>query len=158
MKIARIKHGRGFSLIEIAVVLLIIAVLVSIVAIPISSRDEQSRISEMNRQLDTIKEALIVYAFANGRLPCPATDGNIYGAANSSGAESPTGGGACTVKLGSVPASALGVSPVDSSGFAIDAWVKTNNSILNDLAGIGSGGCLTVFHPFASPKFPLISV
>ena len=138
--------SRGFSLIEIAVVLLIISVLISIVAIPLATQIEQQRVAETNKQLDVIKEALIGYALANGRLPCPATSG-------SNGTEAPIGGGACTVKAGYVPAATLGISPVDSSGFAIDAWGTTQNRIIYAVANIASAsgtGC-----PAGGVAFPL---
>src|SRR5260221_3328759 len=156
MNPGKFNQSVGFSLIEIAVVLLIISVLVSIAAIPISTQLEQQRVVETNKQLDLIKEALIGYALANGRLPCPATDGINYGAANSNGGESPVGGGTCTVKLGYVPAATLGVSPVDSSGFAIDAWGITQNRIIYGVAdtivnSTGTAGCpLVSSHPLTT--------
>ncbi len=150
----KICGGHGFSLIEIAVVLVIISVLVSIVAIPISTQLEQQRVVDTNKQLEGIKEALIGYALANGRLPCPATDGSTYGTINSSGAEAPVGGGACSVKLGYVPAATLGVSPVDSSGFAIDSWGLSKNRILYAVADINvtaSASCPTPLdHPLTT--------
>ena len=143
--------SRGFSLIEIAVVLLIISVLISIVAIPLATQIEQQRVAETNKQLDVIKEALIGYALANGRLPCPATSG-------SNGTEAPIGGGACTVKAGYVPAATLGISPVDSSGFAIDAWGTTQNRIIYAVANIasasGTGGSLSVLAQADSTVTP----
>ncbi|HEX9391905.1 MAG TPA: prepilin-type N-terminal cleavage/methylation domain-containing protein [Usitatibacteraceae bacterium] len=145
----------GFSLIEIAVVLFIISVLVSIVAIPMATQVDQQRVTDTSKQLEIIKEAVIGFAMANGRLPCPATDGTIYGTSNSNGVESPAGGGICTVKLGYVPAVTLGVSPVDSAGFAIDAWGTAQNRIIYavaDIANATGAGCpaLGAAHPLTT--------
>ena len=125
MKTTQPRLNHGFSLIEIAIVLVIISVLVSIVAIPLSTQLEQRRIEDTNKQLETIKEALIGYALANGRFPCAAgpTD---------NGRESLTttaASGACNKYIGFVPAVTLGLSPIDSSGFAVDAWGLTQNRI-----------------------------
>lgn len=126
----------GFSLVEIAVVLVIISVLIAIVAVPLATQIEQRRTEATLKQLEVIKEALIGFATAKGRLPCPAT-------LNSAGLESfctsATGAcvwttteqahGRCESNTAFVPAVALGVSPVDPSGFALDAWELPQNRI-----------------------------
>lgn len=126
----------GFSLVEIAVVLVIISVLIAIVAVPLATQVEQRRTGETLKQLEVIKEALIGFASAKGRLPCPATP-------NSAGQESfcTAASGACTATLieqphgrcesnvAFLPAVTLGISPVDSSGFALDAWGLLQNRI-----------------------------
>ena len=68
----KITSENGFSLVEIAVVLVIISVLLTIAVVPIAAQIEQRRTEETLRQLETIKEALLGFAIANGRLPCPA--------------------------------------------------------------------------------------
>jgi type II secretory pathway pseudopilin PulG len=124
----------GFSLVEIAVVLLIIAVLTTIVAVPLATQVEQQRISDTQRQLENIREALLGYAMANGRLPCPATS-------TSNGAEAFAPGGSavngnCSSFVGFVPSSTLGLAPVDTEGFAADAWGLTANRIRYAVRGI----------------------
>lgn len=109
----------GFSLVEIAVVLVIITILLSMVAVPIATQVEQRRVDDTQKILETAKDALYGYASANGRLPCPAVAG-------SAGQESPIGGGVCTTQFGFLPAVTLGITPVDASGFATDAWVDGN--------------------------------
>jgi len=127
------KRASGFSLVEIAVVLVIIAILVTAVGIPLASQFDQQRTAETQKQLEAIKEAIYGFAMANGRLPCPATDGVTYGAASSNGNEAPSGG-TCTVKLGYVPAVTLGISNIDSTGLALDAWGLSANRILYGVA------------------------
>jgi prepilin-type N-terminal cleavage/methylation domain-containing protein len=106
---------QGFTLVEMAIVLLIVGLLLGGLLPILSSQVDQRHVSETSKQLDEIKEALIGYAVINGRLPCPAY---------STGAESPaTGTGICDHPYnGFVPAATLGLSGTDSSGFAVDSW------------------------------------
>lgn len=64
---------RGFSLVELAIVLAIVALLLGSLLPTISSQMEQQRRNETRKQMDEIKEALIGYAVINGALPCPTT-------------------------------------------------------------------------------------
>jgi prepilin-type N-terminal cleavage/methylation domain-containing protein len=105
----------GFSLIEMAIVLFIVALLLGGLLPTLTSQVDQRHISETNKQLNEIKEALIGYAIINGRLPCPA-------APNSTGVESPSGGACSNLYNGFVPASSLGLAGTDSAGYAVDAW------------------------------------
>lgn len=111
------RNYLGFSLIEIAIVLVILAVLVTIVAVPLSSQVDSQRTADTNKQLEQIKEAIYGFAMANGRLPCPL----LAGAA--SGVEPPPPvNGACPTYVGLLPAATLGLTPTDANGFASDAW------------------------------------
>lgn len=132
--------ARGFSLIEIAIVLVIISVLLAVVVVPLSGQIQQQRASETRKQLEAIREALNGYAVANGRLPCPATDGVLFGSSNSNGVEKPLGGGACDVRVGLLPAATLSISPVDQEGFAIDAWASVKNRIVYAVADTPASG------------------
>ena len=112
----------GFSLVEIAVVLVIISILITIVAVPLASQIEQRRTEETQKQLEAIKEAIIGFALARGRLPCAAISNG-----NESIVDESTG--VCTAYSGFLPAVTLGIAPVDSGGFAIDAWGLPQNRI-----------------------------
>ncbi len=108
--------AHGFTLVEIAVVLLIVALLMGGLVPTLSGQIERRRVSETSKQLDEIQQALIGYAVINGRLPCPA-------APNATGVESPAGGGICTnLHNGFLPAATLGLPGTDSAGYAVDAW------------------------------------
>lgn len=117
--VARRAHRTGgFTLIELALTLAIIAVLGAGLLVPFVAQIAQRNISETERTLELAREALIGYAIANGRLPCPATD-------TSNGLESPSppaANGACTTYYGFLPAATLGLTPVDAQGYAVDAW------------------------------------
>lgn len=71
-----IKYKSGFTLVEMAIVLVIVGLLVSAFLTPLSAQLEQSRNAEVRRDLLEIKEALLGFAVINSQLPCPDTDGN----------------------------------------------------------------------------------
>ena len=107
----------GFSLVELAVVMTIVALLLGGLIFTLSAQTEQRNFEETRRRLEQARELLLGYAIVNGRLPCPAT-------AASAGDESPLGGGTCNPAnyAGWLPAKTIGFYPVDSGGYAIDVW------------------------------------
>jgi prepilin-type N-terminal cleavage/methylation domain-containing protein len=108
----------AFTLIELAVVLLIIGLLLGSLMYTLSAQTDQRTREQTQRTLEQAREAVLGYAVANGRLPCPAS-------ATSLGVESdsPAGSGDCTNYYdGFLPAVTLGFQPVDAQGFAVDAW------------------------------------
>jgi prepilin-type N-terminal cleavage/methylation domain-containing protein len=104
----------GFTLAELAIAMVIVGLLLASAFIPLSAQIELRAISDTQRTMDGIRESLIGYAQANGRLPCPATGSIATGAANA-GVELLTGN-ACTSALGVVPWATLGVPETDSWG------------------------------------------
>jgi len=129
--------SRGFSLTELAVVFAIVALLIGGAMMTLSAQIEQRNYDETQHRLNAAADALIAFAIVNGKLPCPARYTNA--ASNSAGQESYcvaatgtcAGGETLTVQThgncsnfydGYVPAKSVGVTPTDSSGFAIDAW------------------------------------
>jgi len=110
------RHTHGFTLLEMAVVLAIVALLLGSGLSLVSVQIEQQRIKDTQKTLGDAKEALIGYALINGRLPCPA-------APATTGVENPAGGGACTnFNNGFLPAITLGLPGIDSNGYLTDAW------------------------------------
>jgi prepilin-type N-terminal cleavage/methylation domain-containing protein len=63
---------QGFSLVELAVVLVIVSLLAGGLIFGLSAQREAAALQDARRQLETVKEALLGFAMANGRLPCPA--------------------------------------------------------------------------------------
>ena len=110
----------GFSLVEMAVVLVILAILITAIGVPLGTQLDQQRAVDTQKQLETIKEAIYGFAMANGRLPCPATTGAA------SAVSSPAISGVCTQPVGFVPAVTLGLASPDPGGFAIDGWNDGN--------------------------------
>lgn len=76
------RHQQGFTLVELAIVLVIVALLTSGLMMGMTAQRKSAENSDAQRQLENIREALLGFAMTNGRLPCPAqpnlpnTDGN----------------------------------------------------------------------------------
>ncbi len=107
---------RGFSLVEMAVVVAILGLLLVTAMYTLSAQQQQRAREETQRRLEQAREAILGFAVANGRLPCPA---------GATGVEALTGA-ECTTYVGFLPAATIAFQPVDSSGFALDSW---NNRI-----------------------------
>lgn len=102
------KTLKGFTLIEMAVVFTIVAFLVGGLLIPLTTQIDVTKIQSTEKTLAQVKEALINYAVANNRLPCPASDENT-------GLEYPT---LCddTSNEGFLPWANLGIGRYDAWG------------------------------------------
>ena len=72
MKTSSSNHRRGFTLVELTIVLIIIALLSGGLMMGVSAQRENSERTDAQRQLENIREALLGFAIAKGRLPCPA--------------------------------------------------------------------------------------
>ncbi|MES2625949.1 MAG: type II secretion system protein [Pseudomonadota bacterium] len=109
-------HQIGFSLIEMAMVLMIIGTLMGGVLVAVSQTTENARRSTARNQLREVETALYGYAQIHGRLPCPARH-------DSSGKEVPEGGVNCTSPNGFVPAVTLNLNgAVNTDGLLLDPW------------------------------------
>jgi prepilin-type N-terminal cleavage/methylation domain-containing protein len=115
---------RGFSLLEVAVVLFIITLLLGSILVPLSSQVEQKQISETQKTLDEIREALVGYAVANGNLPCPDTDAD--------GTENVNAGtGLCSTITGNI---ASGRLPYTNLGLgSSDLWGNRYTYVINSV-------------------------
>src|SRR6266849_5991488 len=82
------SRSKGFSLVELAVALAIIALLLAGALIPLSTQIEVRNVADTRRAMESIREAIVGFAQANGRLPCPA-DGSIAAGAAGAGTEPP---------------------------------------------------------------------
>lgn len=115
-----LSSQHGFSLMEMAVVLMILGTLMSGVLVAVSQTTENNRRTNSLVQLRQIEEALYGYAQTNGRLPCPAI---FTAVAADKGREDPQGGGACTEPHGFVPVATLGFyGPTNDDGLLLDPW------------------------------------
>lgn len=121
----------GFTLIELTIVLVIVALLIGGMLVPLSAQRDLQNTSDTQKQLSLISEALLGFAAAQNRMPCPATatsngrESFCTNAAGACGSEQfvVQAHGRCTDFFnGFVPAATLGLSPTDEQGFAIDSW------------------------------------
>ena len=107
---------RGFTLIELAIVMFIVTLLLGGMLLPLAGQQDIRNYGDTQKTLAEARDALLGFAMANDRLPCPAS-------AASNGLESPVGGGACTNPYdGFLPAATLGLSPIDAQGYQLDGW------------------------------------
>lgn len=106
--------SRGFTLTELAVVMVIIGLLAASSLYTLSAQIETRQRSDTQRKLEEAKELLVAFALVHGRLPCPGT---------TSGDEAGGGAAVCANAYGGfLPARAIGYQPTDEAGFALDAW------------------------------------
>ena len=103
----------GFTLVELAVVIAIIALLLGALLVPLATQYQLRKNKEAERDLREIKEALIGLAITNGRLPWP--DGNFPPNGVENVPASPVAL-PCTVCEGLLPWRTLGTVPTDPWG------------------------------------------
>lgn len=92
---------KGFSLLEMTIVLLTLSIMLSGLISPLSARMLQSQLRQTNQQLQLALEALVGFAILQNRLPCPDTDND--------GKENNT---ACDQE-GNLPWADLGIAGID---------------------------------------------
>jgi len=121
------NRSKGFTIAELAVATAIIALLLAGALIPLSTQIDVRNVTDTQRAMESIREAIIGFSQANGRLPCPA-DGSIPAGAAGAGTERVTGNSctavnsaSCTAVNGAIPCSVipwitLGVPETDSWG------------------------------------------
>ena len=112
------RRERGFTLIEAAVALFLLALLFGTLFMPLGSQVQGIRIEQTERLLREAREALLGYAAARGYFPCPADSAS--GGREPAGADHSTGH--CPTYYGFLPAAELGLPAVGGLGYAVDAW------------------------------------
>jgi prepilin-type N-terminal cleavage/methylation domain-containing protein len=158
----------GFTLIELAIGIVVIAMLLGGILVPLRTQVETRKIDETQRMLAQAREAVLGYAVANGYFPCPADNASNGAEALPPDPPGPaphdSGNGICAASTGDgtagyhgfLPARALGFAPVDDLGYGVDAWGLTSNrirySVYSDNSTIGkalvrSGGMAALGIP-----------
>jgi prepilin-type N-terminal cleavage/methylation domain-containing protein len=113
MMISLTREQSGFSLIEMAVVLVIVGLLVTGLLLPLSAQIDQRNYNETQRELSEMRDALIGFALSsaaldgNPHLPCPDTNGDGF---------EDRAAGLCVNVAGGIPWATLGLGRLDRWG------------------------------------------
>ena len=144
------RRRMGFTLAELAVVLLVLTLLIGGMLVPIAAQVDRRRVAETEKTLEEVKEALIGYALshqATGNLkpylPCPDNDFD--------GQEEPRAAGVCPSQEGWVPWATLGVGVGDAWGNRIRyrVWPGASSSV--------TGFTLTTFTGLPADRIRICS-
>lgn len=125
---ARLRKRGGFTLLEMAIVIIIIGVFTSGALMLGAGKVEEAKRAQTERKLDRLEEALDTYRSVNDRLPCPAVisaaentasygvEAAVRGRCNDAAAVMSTANGWAVA--GAVPFKTLGLS----EDFMYDGW------------------------------------
>ena len=134
-------HARGFTILEQAVSLSVIALVLGSIMVPLQTQVENRKVDETRRTVELAQELLLGFAAANGYFPCPAD--------NASNGQEPIGTnhatGACPTYHGFLPAALLGFKPTDADGYAVDAWESKANRLRYAVSDRNVAGVASVF-------------
>jgi len=115
-----IQRSRGFTLIELTIVLFILGLLLSSFLAPLAARVEQEERKNTRIQLNEIEEVIYGYVLQNNYLPCPDCSDNTGGCAavtaNDGEEDTVNGPGSskiCANDIGNLPWVTLGVKGID---------------------------------------------
>jgi prepilin-type N-terminal cleavage/methylation domain-containing protein len=150
------RRMRGFTLVELAVALAVIGLLLGMLVVPLNAQIDQQRVNETQKHLSLIHEALLGFAVAQGRLPCPAV-------ANSNAGIEAKGVPAClpavtvgAIAVGVVPWATLGLPEADPWGHRFTyvvhgAFADDPTGGLQATLALGDNGSINVTSGGAAP-------
>lgn len=134
---------QGFTIVEIAVALVIVGLLLAGLLGPLSTRVEQAQRQKTTELSEEVKEALLGFVAIHGYLPCPTTEqdpnNSNYGLAATSCPP------ASLTDDAILPWATLGVSPTD-------AWGRPRTQASDPWAGYWR---YRVDRNFANPALPI---
>ena len=126
-----LRTQQGFTLLEMAVVLVVLGLLLGGILMPLSTQMEKKDRDDTQKVLQDIHDALVGYAMANGRLPCPDTNGD--GIIDM--------GASCSNVQGTIPWVDLGVGKEDAWGQPFT--YRVTGSFADNTDGTGCGVATT---------------
>jgi prepilin-type N-terminal cleavage/methylation domain-containing protein len=126
------KGDTGFTLVEIAIVLLIVTILLGYTVALLPVQQELRQYRAANDEMEKILDSLYAFAQVNRRLPCPDTGVATPGDENSLGAPPDD----CVVFFGYLPAKTLGLNgKYNETGRLIDPWGGEYRYAISDFDG-----------------------
>ena len=155
MIIKTLSKNNGFTLVEIAIVLLIVTIILGYTMAMVPVQQELKQYRQADEEMNKINEAIYAFAQVNGYLPCPAfpaSNGLECRIDASSGVPGACDGGdpaadTCDKWYGFVPAKTLGIEGKYSktTGLLLDPWgkpyryqVAEDNNAVNSSTGNGN--------------------
>lgn len=137
----------GFTLIEVAIVLVVIGLLVGSFIGSLTQRIENTRVVETEDELKEIKTAILGYTYKNGYMPCAdcflLLPGNCTGGTARDGSEDRDGNQCSNNSVGMLPWATLGLGESDAWGTRYRYWVDpayAHSGTLFDLDTDDAGG------------------
>lgn len=114
--VANHRRSRGFSLVELAVVLVVFGLMLGGLLMLLRAQAATNGVQQAQRQLREARQALIGFAAINGRLPCPAPPNLASGAPGAGIEAAPTAAGCSGGPEGVLPWATLGLPETDPWG------------------------------------------
>jgi len=125
---------KGFTLVEIAIVMLIVTILLGYTVALFPRQQELRQYRDLNRKMDEVIAAIVGFAQINGRLPCPAIP-------NSAGFEDGGGDVDCNNYGGFVPVNTLGLTGrLNADSLLLDPWGNPYRYYVSSSDIVGAGG------------------
>src|SRR5690349_6310138 len=138
------RRSRGFTLVEIVVVLLIFGIVLAMAAAITRGVVASQKRSLTATRMATVDAALVQFVMQQRRLPCPA-DGTKPTTDNNAGIEGPRNAAGCTGTQanGVVPWRALALTEAEAS----DGWDRRLMYRVEPMLGADNGMDMTACDP-----------
>lgn len=137
------KLNRGFTLLEMAVVLIIVGFLLGGLLVSLSAQMDMKSRNSTEQSIENIKEAILGFSIVNGYLPCPDSSAVPTGV---EGARDANGG--CLVLEGTLPWQTLAVARTDAWDkyfrYRVSSAFANSGSGSGIKFGLGSTGNITI--------------
>jgi prepilin-type N-terminal cleavage/methylation domain-containing protein len=131
------RAADGFTLVELAIALVVVTLLAGGVLLATRVQLTQRQSGETRQALEEAREALLAFAAANGRLPCPASSG-VPGQGIENCSITPTS----PTQRGLLPWESLGIRGVDGWNRRL-AYI-TSRSFTTAGFGLSTAGAVTI--------------
>ena len=154
---------QGFTLIELAMVLLILGLLMSSFLAPLAARVEQQERNNTQIQLDEIEEILYGHVLQNAYLPCPDCSDTTTGNCATVNTNDPNDisdgvedilANTCATEVGNLPWVTLGVKSTDEWNniftYRVDDTFADRNIAATDGTGCAASATLNVSFSLCS--------